>query len=69
MAWRQIGNKPLSEPMLTWFINACMRYYGEMSLTANKHKSNERNTSWAKEKCISEKKQVFEITAKQSKFE
>ena len=26
MAWRQIGDKPLSEPMLTRFIDAYMRH-------------------------------------------
>ena len=26
MAWRQIGNKPLSEPMLTWFTDKYMRH-------------------------------------------
>ena len=31
MAWRPIGDKPLSEPMLTWFTDAFMRHYGEMS--------------------------------------
>ena len=31
MAWCQFGAKPLSEPMLTWFIDAYMQYYGEMS--------------------------------------
>ena len=25
MAWRQIGDKPLSEPMLTWLTDAYMR--------------------------------------------
>ena len=31
MAWRRIGDKPLSEPMLTPFIDANMRHLGEMS--------------------------------------
>ena len=31
MAWRRIGDKPLSEPMLTRFIDAYMEHYGEMS--------------------------------------
>ena len=26
MAWRQIGDKPLSEPMLTWSTDAYMRH-------------------------------------------
>ena len=26
MAWRRIGDKPLSEPMLTWFTDAYMRH-------------------------------------------
>ena len=26
MAWRQIGDKPLSEPILTWFTDAYMRH-------------------------------------------
>ena len=26
MAWRQTGDKPLSEPMLTWFTDAYMRH-------------------------------------------
>ena len=28
---RSIGNKPLSEPMLTWFIDAYAWHKGEMS--------------------------------------
>ena len=32
MAWRRIGDKPLSEPMLTRFTEAYMRHSGEMSL-------------------------------------
>ena len=31
MAWCRTGDKPLSEPMLTQFIDACMRYKGERS--------------------------------------
>ena len=31
MAWRWIGGQTFSEPMLTKFTNAYMRYYGEMS--------------------------------------
>ena len=31
MAWRRIGDKPLSEPMLTRFTDAYMRHWGEMS--------------------------------------
>ena len=31
MPWRQIGDKPLSEPMLTQLTDAYMRYYGEMN--------------------------------------
>ena len=27
MAWRRIGDKPLSEPMLTWLTDACMRHW------------------------------------------
>ena len=30
MAWRRIGNKTLSEPMLTKFADAYMRHYGEI---------------------------------------
>ena len=30
MAWRRIGDKPLSEPMLTRFTDAYMRHKGEM---------------------------------------
>ena len=26
MAWRWIGDKPLSEPMLTWLTNAYLRH-------------------------------------------
>ena len=26
MAWRRIGDKPLSEPMLTWFTDGYMRH-------------------------------------------
>ena len=31
MAWCRIGDKPLSEPMLTWFIDAYMRHQVERS--------------------------------------
>ena len=31
MAWRQIGDKPLPEAMMTQFTDAYMRHYGEMS--------------------------------------
>ena len=31
MAWRRIGSKPLSEPVLTRFTDAYMRHHGEMS--------------------------------------
>ena len=31
MAWRQTGDKPLPEPMLTQFINTYMQHEGEMS--------------------------------------
>ena len=31
MAWRQTGDKPLPEPMLTQFTNAYMGRQGEMS--------------------------------------
>ena len=31
MAWRRTGDKPFSEPMLTWFTDAYMRHEGEMS--------------------------------------
>ena len=31
MAWHQIGNKPLSEPMLTRFTDAYMQHQGEIS--------------------------------------
>ena len=27
MAWHRIGDKPLSEPMLTWYTDAYMRHY------------------------------------------
>ena len=30
-AWRRIGDKPLSEPMLTRFTDAYMRHYGKMN--------------------------------------
>ena len=30
MAWHQIGDKPLSKPMLIWFTDAYMRQQGEM---------------------------------------
>ena len=30
MAWCRISDKPLSEPMLTWFTDAYIRFYGEM---------------------------------------
>ena len=32
MAWRQTGDKPLPEPMLTRFTHAYMQHMGEMSL-------------------------------------
>ena len=28
MAWRRIGDKPLSEPIMTQFTDAYMRYWG-----------------------------------------
>ena len=31
MAWHWISDKPLSELMLTWFTDAFMWHYGEMS--------------------------------------
>ena len=31
MIWRRIGDRPLSESILTQFIDAYMRHYGEMS--------------------------------------
>ena len=31
MAWHWTGNKPLSEPKTTQFIDAYMRHWGEMS--------------------------------------
>ena len=31
MAWRQIGGKPLSVPMVTQFIDTYMQRKGEMS--------------------------------------
>ena len=31
MAWHQIGDKPLSESMLTQFTDTYMRHLGEMS--------------------------------------
>ena len=31
MAWRLSGDKPLSEPMMTWFIDAYMRHSASMS--------------------------------------
>ena len=31
MAWRQTGDKPLPEPMLTQFIDAYMQHQGEIS--------------------------------------
>ena len=31
MAWRRIGNKALSKPMLTWLTDAYMQHQGEMS--------------------------------------
>ena len=29
IAWRRTGDKPLPEPMMTWFIDAYMRHKGE----------------------------------------
>ena len=31
MAWRQTGDKPLPEPMLTHFADTYMRHSGEMN--------------------------------------
>ena len=31
MAWRWTGDKPLPEPVLTWFTDANMRHWGELS--------------------------------------
>ena len=31
MVWRRVGDKPLSEPMLTWFTDAYTRHEGKMS--------------------------------------
>ena len=31
MAWRRIGDKPLSETMLTWFTDAHVWHWGDMS--------------------------------------
>ena len=31
MAWRQTGDKPLPEPMMSQFIDGYMRHQGEMS--------------------------------------
>ena len=31
MAWHQIGNKPLPEPMLIQFTDAYAQHWGEMS--------------------------------------
>ena len=31
MAWRRLGDKPLAGPVMTQFIDAYMRHYGEMS--------------------------------------
>ena len=35
MAWRRIGDKPLSEPMLTWFTDAYMRRWRQMKQLAS----------------------------------
>ena len=32
MAWRQAGDKPLSEPMMVWFTDAYMCHLASMSL-------------------------------------
>ena len=31
MAWRQTGDKPLSEPMMTWFIDAYLCHMASKS--------------------------------------
>ena len=31
MAWRRLGDKPLSKPVLIRFVDAYMRHQGEMS--------------------------------------
>ena len=36
MAWRRIGDKPLSEPMLTWFDDAYMQHLGGDELRSKK---------------------------------
>ena len=43
MAWRQIGDEPLSEPMLTRFPDAYMRHYGEMSYSRADYASGKIN--------------------------
>ena len=30
MAWRRPGDKPLSEPIMAWFTDACMRHSASM---------------------------------------
>ena len=41
MVGRRIGDKPLSEPMLTWFTDAYMQHKGEMSFDGHS------TTAWA----------------------
>ena len=57
MAWRRIGDKPLSEPMLTRFIDAYMRHLGEMSWQ-----------EWPEEKVLKTLKHVNILTPKKLYF-
>ena len=44
MAWRRIGDKPLSEPMLTWFGDAYMRHKGdELNCSSDKPQIKDMN--------------------------
>ena len=35
LAWHRLGDKPLSEPMLTQFTDACMRWVKEIPISIN----------------------------------
>ena len=46
MAWGRIGDKPLSESMLTQFSDVYMRYKGEMSFNWPAEDQGEIHNKW-----------------------
>ena len=55
MAWHRIGNKPLSEPMLTWFTDAYMPHSGGDELSSMGNISSMEKTILCKKMFIVEK--------------